>query len=231
MSDQPRSYRRSLQDQAASGVILPLHRDSGDSVRVLRDTILLILGPDRGQSAPYRQWASQLGGMGLYIEGEFGLIDWLERNTFVRSIVLIDDPRLPPRLAADIAAEVRVLRPDVPVILALDEGDDDEAEAFEPDAGWPSFAVEHRPFALTSFLKAIEVARLMSVFDRDNQPRHIPHLTGEAVTPINGSEAFDDHMGSHVGWWIIPAVMAGLVLWITLLAILIPNIFATIGPG
>lgn len=225
MSEFPRSYRKRLQHKAESVVVLPPVRKSSDHNHPLRDTTLLVLGPDHGAGTPYRLWAADLGGIGLHIEGEFGLIDWLERNTFVKAMVLIDDPRRDAQSAAALAAEIRLLRPDVPVILAANPDDED---AIEPDAGWPSFAVDYRPFALTTFVRSVEIARLMAGFDRETRPRTIAHLEGHAVPPSEGQAALDDHIGPRAGWWIIPVLLVGLIAWGMILLLLLPSLFAPV---
>lgn len=224
MSDIPRSYRQRLQHKAETVVVLPPAKGAADRAQPLRDTTLLILGPDNGAATPYRLWAAELGGIGLHIDGEFGLIDWLERHTFVKAMVLIDDPRRDAQSAAALAAEIRLLRPDVPVILAADP---DEEDTIEHATGWPSFALEYRPFALTSFIRAIEIARLMARFDRDTQPRTIASLRGHAVTPSVAQPALDDYIGPRTGWWIVPVLFIGLVTWGMLLYVLIPSLFLT----
>jgi hypothetical protein len=198
-----------LQDQAETGVVLPLVRGTPGAIHPLQNTILLILGPDRGFATPYRLWAAELGGIGLHIDGEFGLIDWLERNTFVQALVLVDDDRMDAQTAADIAAEIRALRPDVPVILALAPADD----GIEPQADWPSFAIEHRPFALSGFVKAVEIARLMAAYDRNSQPRHTPNLAAQVMPNPGRSEEDIDDIGPHSGWWILPMILTGTLLW------------------
>ncbi len=222
MSEIPRSYRQRLQRKAETVVVLPPARGATDRAMPLRDTTLLILGPDNGADTPYRLWAAELGGIGLHIDGEFGLIDWLERNTFVKAMVLIDEPRRDAQSCAALAAEIRLLRPDVPVILAADPAEED---TIEHAAGWPSFALDYRPFAMTTFVRAIEISRLMARFDRETQPRTIASLRGHAVSPSETQSASDDYIGPRTGWWIIPVLLFGLVAWGLLLFFLVPSLF------
>ncbi len=222
MSENPRSYRKRLQHKAESVVVLPPVRKPTDDNRPLQDTTLLVLGPDLGVGTPYRLWATNLGGIGLHIDGEFGLIDWLERHTFVKAMVLIDDPRRDAQSAAALAAEIRLLRPDVPVILAADPEDEDTIEHAD---GWPSFAVDYRPFALTTFIRSVEIASLMARFDRETQPRTIAHLEGHAVPKSEGDPALDDYIGPRAGWWIIPVLLVGVIAWGMILLLLLPSLF------
>jgi hypothetical protein len=212
----------------------PLHREpddpsgqgsGGDPARPLDGTTLFVLGSDRRGAPPYRLWAVDLGGTGIFIDTAPGLTTRLERDTFGPAIIVIDDSDLSLDAAADIATEVRLLRPDVPVILAIDPDDAD----FDPDPDQPGFAVECRPITLASLAKAIDIARLVTRFDRSSQPYGLarrgtpPDLRGAVPHPTPRSPARAPLWRSSalfglslllallILWTLVPTIVAGLL--------------------
>jgi len=193
---------------------LRLAHDGEPRCDLLADTTLLILGGAAGAVTDYRTWTAEGGGLALQIGNDDALTDWLSRNYFVRTAVLIDDDSLSAEAGLALGATIRRLRPDVPVLLLLPPGAPDIA----PCATGPSLAIDRRPLTRTGFARAIEVARLCVGIDREylRPESALPPRLTRVPDPMPDDGAYR----SSSGPWLVPMLLGGALAW-TLLALML----------
>jgi hypothetical protein len=208
--------------KARKPAMVMLRREAGgtDFGDVLARTTLLVLGAAADDLRDYRIWAEELGGTALQIGSEYALADWLDRNAFLRTAVLIDDPSLGPREAMRIAAEIRLQRPDVAVTLLAGPSPADTAPPralrglldLLPAQDDPGYAVFHRPLGRAAFARAMASAWQHVRIDRET--RH--HIGGRPRPVPSPTDVFYDETGPRSGFWIGPLILLGAAFWIGL---------------
>jgi hypothetical protein len=165
---------------------------------------LLILGGSRAALHDYRTWAAEGGGIGLQVGSDDALTNWLARHHFVRTAVLIDDDSLPAMSGLALAATIRRIRPDVPVLLLLPP----DAPELSPATPGPSFAIDRRPLTRSGFTRAMEMAILLVGVDRE-------FFGAEHIAPPRLTRPFDaDEVPPGNAPWLVPMLLGGILAWV-----------------
>jgi len=202
-----------------------IRREAGgtDFGNILADTTLLVLGAEADHLRDYRIWAEELGGIALQIGSEYALADWLDRNIFVRAAVLIDDASFDPRDSMRIAAEIRLLRPDVAVTLlhaprvaasapSTPSRPAPSRPALRPPRDAPGYAIFNRPLGRSGFARAMASALRHVIVDHDSRT----HLGGKPKLVPTPTDVFYDDTGPRSGHWVGPLVVLGAALWLAI---------------
>lgn len=214
---------RDRHDGQRAPTVIALDRDANgtDFDSILDDTTLLVLGTDTGCLRDYRIWAEEFGGIALSIGSEYALADWLDRHHFTRAAVLIDDTSLDTREAMRIAAEIRLLRPDVAVTVLVGpridptgppqgQGHAAHRPLPQPARDGPGYAVFYRPLGRSGFARALASARRHVIVDRETR-HHIGGRPQPVPTPTD--DVYWEEVGPRSGLWIGPLIILGAALW------------------
>jgi hypothetical protein len=177
-----------------------------DPARPLDRTTLLLLGTD---APDHRADLRALGAIPLHVGSVATLFDWLAAHRAAQAAVLIDDPRLSPQQAHEIATTLRRRFPDVAVALLTDPA------IPLPDPAPSGCAVHHRPLTPAALATTMTAARHALPPDQDDPTGH--WTTPPLIRPHHDDPSHNhDHHGPHSGRWIIPLLGLGVGLWITL---------------